>query len=194
MGRPGELTDNEGGLIALILRREPISAYQIAKEYDRSPIYTFNTAKGKLYPLLQRLVDRELLSSEQVPHDRRGTHLYSCTEAGRAALKCWVRSFRPEHELPPDPLRRKLQAFELLRRDEQLAWVEDARARLTRKLEAVENYDVEPEGPFARFARESAQEELLARLRWLDRLELSLGTERVHICKEATAPFGTAAS
>src|SRR5215470_5352986 len=131
MRRAGELTDNEGALVALVQRKGPLSAYQIAKDYATSPIYTFNTAKGKLYPLIDRLIERGLLSSNQVRDDRRGTKLYSCTDAGRDALRTWVGSFREEHELPPDPLRRKLQALALLGREEQLAWVERARARLS---------------------------------------------------------------
>lgn len=174
MARTGELTENEGALLALVLRKEPVSAYQIAKEYDASPIYTFNTAKGKLYPLIERMIGRGLLRGTEVPNDRRGTHLYSCTDAGRTALRNWVRAFRPEHELLPDPLRRKLQALELLAPDEQLAWVRDAKARLAHRLAAVENHDPDAEGPFGRFAQDSASESLRMRLDWLDRLERSL--------------------
>lgn len=174
MARTGELTENEGALLAVVLRKEPVSAYQIAKEYDASPIYTFNTAKGKLYPLIERMIRRGLLRSKEVPHDRRGTHVYSSTEAGRTALKKWVRSFRPEHELLPDPLRRKLQAFELLDAGEQIAWVREARARIAERLAAVESHDADAEGPFGRFAQDNARESLRMRLDWLDRLERSL--------------------
>ncbi len=176
MGRSGELTENEGGLIALIQRKGPLSAYQIAKEYDGSPIYTFNTAKGKLYPLLERLIERGLLASEQLPDDRRRTRLYRCTDSGRQALKQWVGSFRDEHELPPDPLRRKLQAFELLTLQEQRAWVDEAWARLTKRLAAVEAFDWEVEGKFMRLAQENARQSLQARLQWLDELRSMIGT------------------
>jgi DNA-binding PadR family transcriptional regulator len=174
MRRTGELTENEGGLIALVQRKGPMSAYQIAKDYEASPIFTFNTAKGKLYPLIERLVARGLISSSEVPDDRRGTKLYSCTDAGRDALRSWVSSFREEHELPPDPLRRKLQALELLGREEQLAWVKEARARLSQRLQAVEDFNAKAEGPFGRLAQDNAREALRGRLHWLDGVETSI--------------------
>lgn len=174
MRRAGELTENEGALVALVQRKGPLSAYQIAKDYDASPIYTFNTAKGKLYPLIERLVGRGLLSSREVLDDRRGTKLYSCTNAGRKALRTWVSSFREDHELLPDPLRRKLQALVLLGREEQLAWVEHARTRLNQRLQRIDGFDAEAEGPFGRLARDNAREALLGRLNWLDTVETSI--------------------
>lgn len=176
MAQTDELTENEGGLVALIQRKGPLSAYQIAKEYDASPVYTFNTAKGKLYPLLERLIERGLVESERVLHDRRRTKLYSCTDLGRKALKRWVNSFRAEHELPPDPLRRKLQAFELLTVEEQRAWVDEARARLQHRLEAVEAFDAKADGVFMKLAQENARLSLRGRLQWLDDLRSSIET------------------
>ena len=168
------MTENEGGLLALIHRKGPLSAYQVAKAYESSPLFTINTAKGKLYPLLDRLTAQGLLVSEDVPNDRRGTKLYSCTSKGREELGTWVRSFRREHELPPDPLRRKLQALDLLSRDEQRAWVETARRRLNQRLEAVEAFEVAQDGPYGSSAQRNARESLLGRLRWLDDLALML--------------------
>lgn len=175
--RGGELTDNEGALVAMILRQEPVSAYQIAKLYDASPIHTFNTAKGKLYPLLRRLEEQGLLSHQEVPGDQRRTQLYSCTEEGREALRRWARSIRPEHELLHDPLRKKLQAFELLGADEQLAWVREVRARLERKLAAVEAYDAAEEGRFGALAQDNAREAIRGRLEWLQRLERQIASD-----------------
>ena len=168
------LTDNEGAFIALVMRMEPVTPYQLAKRYDACPIYTLNTAKGKLYPLLNRLVERGLLSATPVADDRRGTQLYSCTAVGRKALRNWVKSFRTEDELPPDPLRRKLQALDLLSQEEQLTWVEETTRRIETKLEAVNAHDASIEGPFGLFAQDSAREELRGRLAWLKRLAADL--------------------
>ena len=49
------LTENEGTLLALVARAEPITAYQIAKVYEESPVSNFNTSKGKIYPMIKRL-------------------------------------------------------------------------------------------------------------------------------------------
>ena len=168
------LTDNEGALLALILRRQPISPYQIGRAFDESPIHTLNTSKGKLYPLLQRLHERGLLSAGSVEGDRRRTQLFECTEAGRTALKAWVCSIRREHDLLHDPLRKKLQAFDLLTAEEQRHWVDVATARLRGRLAEVEAFDAECEGPFGPLMKENAREALEARLRWLRRLGDSL--------------------
>jgi DNA-binding PadR family transcriptional regulator len=170
-----ELTDNEGAFIALVLRHQPVTAYQLAKRYEACPIYTLNTSKGKLYPLLHRLVEHGMLSVTAVQDDRRGTQHYRCTDLGRQALRGWVKLFRTEDELPPDPLRRKLQALELLSHEEQLAWVDDATRRITVKLKAVDAYDARVEGPFGLSAQQSAREELRGRLAWLERLSIELG-------------------
>src|SRR5688500_7080847 len=62
VSQPGlSLTDNEGPLLVLVLRVQPVTAYQIAKIYADSPVTDFNASKGKLYPLIQRLVGRGLL-------------------------------------------------------------------------------------------------------------------------------------
>ena len=164
------LTDNEGALLALIMRRQPISAYQIGRAFDESPIHTLNTSKGKLYPLLQRLYERGLLSADTVEGDRRRTQLFQCTETGREALKAWVCSIRPEHDLLHDPLRKKLQAFDLLTPEEQGHWVEVAAGRLHARLAEVEAFDADCEGPLGPLMKENAREAIEARLRWLERL------------------------
>jgi DNA-binding PadR family transcriptional regulator len=169
------LTDNEGALLALILRRQPVSAYQIGRAFEASPIHTLNTNKGKLYPLLQRLHERGLLGANIVEGDRRRTQLFECTEAGRTALKAWVCSIRPEHDLLHDPLRKKLQAFDLLTLEEQTQWADTATGRLRARLAQVEAFDAESEGPFGPLMKDNAREAIEARLRWLDRLRSFLG-------------------
>lgn len=164
------LTDSEGAILALVLRAEPVTAYQIGKDFDRSPVHTLNTSKGKLYPLVHRLHERGLLKSEDVPGDQRGTHRFSSTPLGRAALKRWVQTIRPDHELLHDPLRKKVQAFDLLTQPEQLEWVRTARERLERKLREVEGSSAADEGPFGDLVQESATGFLKARIAWLDKI------------------------
>ena len=164
------LTDNEGALLALVLRRQPISAYQIGRAFETSPIHTLNTSKGKLYPLLHRLEARGLLNAEEVSSDRRRTQLFECTQKGKTALREWAAAFRPEHALLHDPLRKKLQALDLLPREEQMAWAVTASARLRERLAEVEEFDSESDGPFGTLMRENARLSIKARLAWLQRV------------------------
>jgi DNA-binding PadR family transcriptional regulator len=170
------LTDNEGALLALVLRQQPITGYQIGKFFESSPVHTFNTSKGKLYPMIHRLEERGLLTSETVAGDHRGTHRYVCTEAGREVLRNWTLAIRPEHELLHDPLRKKLQAFELLTREEQIAWIDTAKSHLQRKLGEVEQWSHEVEGPFGELVRENARAALVSRSGWLEQAQERIGS------------------
>ena len=162
------LTDSEGAILTLVLRQQPVTAYQIGKAFAASPVHTLNTSKGKLYPLIHRLHERGLLEAEEVPGDQRGTQRFCCTEVGRKALKRWVLTVRPEHELLHDPLRKKVQGFELLEQHEQLEWARGARAGLERKLGEVEAWPTEVEGPFGDLVKQSAKGAIRARIAWLD--------------------------
>ncbi len=163
------LTDNEGTLLALVLRAQPITAYQIAKTYEESPVTNFNTSKGKLYPLVRRLKERGLVGSEPVAGDARGTERLVCTEAGKRAVKQWVLEIRQGHLLLEDPLRTKLQSFDLLSRDERIGWIVEAKAQLMAKLEALEEYGREVEVPFKDMVHDNAVSSLRSRMDWLDR-------------------------
>jgi DNA-binding PadR family transcriptional regulator len=162
------LTDSEGAILTLVRRQQPITAYQIGKTFEGSPVHTLNTSKGKLYPLIHRLHGRGLLCAQDVAGDQRGTQRFVCTSLGEQALKRWVLTLRPEHELLHDPLRKKLQGFELLSTTEQQEWLERARKQLLRKLEEVEQWPVEVEGMFGDLVQESAKVALQARIEWLD--------------------------
>jgi len=172
------LTDSEGAILTLVLRQQPITAYQIGKTFADSPVHTLSTSKGKLYPLIHRLHQRGLLDAEDVPGDQRGTQRFSCTEAGKKALKQWVQTVRPEHELLHDPLRKKLQGFELLGANEKLEWVETARRHLQRKLAKVEAWPTEVEGQFGELVRDNAESAIRARLAWLDTVRERIAADR----------------
>jgi DNA-binding PadR family transcriptional regulator len=164
------LTDNEGPLLALVLRVQPVTAYQIAKIYADSPVTNFNASKGKLYPLIQRLVRRGLLKAEPVAGDRRGTERLACTAAGRKAVKAWVPDVKEGHLLLEDPLRTKVQSFDLLTRQERIDWIIAAKAELSSKLEAVEEYGKGVTVPFKEFVHDNAVSSLRCRMDWLDRM------------------------
>lgn len=164
------LSDNEGTLLSLILRLQPVTAYQVSKVYEQSPVSNFNTSKGKIYPLIRRLEERRLLVKQAVPDDRRGTEVLSCTASGRSAVKDWVMAVQDAHLLLDDPLRTKVQSFELLDRDERISWVVTAKTRLHEKLAELEAYGDAVEVPFKDFVHDNAVSSLRARLDWLDRV------------------------
>jgi DNA-binding PadR family transcriptional regulator len=164
------LTDDEGTFLALLVRVQPATAYQLSKIYADSPVSNIGTSKGKIYPLVERLQKRGLLKKRPVKGDARGSEWLECTSRGEAAVRAWVMDIRPTHILLEDPLRTKLQSFELLSRDEQLEWIVEAKSELQNKLAELEAYAAEVTVPFKELVHDNAVSSVRCRLDWLDRL------------------------
>jgi DNA-binding PadR family transcriptional regulator len=162
------LTDNEGTLLALVARAEPITAYQVAKVYEESPVSNFNTSKGKIYPMIRRLREAGLLRAKIVRGDARGTELLETTKKGREAVRGWVKEIRPAHLLPDDPLRTKLQTFDLLSREERNEWITEQKVQMLSKLEAVEEYGRQVSVPYQDLVHDNAVRSIRNRMDWLD--------------------------
>lgn len=168
--RTESLTDNEGSLVGLVRRQQPVTAYQLYKIYETSPVSSFNTSKGSLYPLISRLRKRGLLEARSVEGDKRNTEQLTCTDAGVSALSAWAKGIRTSDILLDDPLRTKLLSLDLLSREEQTEWVVEAKAELARKMETVEAYNQSVSVPFQQFVHRSATAALEAKMKWLDEL------------------------
>lgn len=162
------LTDNEGTLLALVARGEPITAYQISKVYQESPVSNFNTSTGKIYPMIKRLRSAGYLKARAVKGDARGTEQLVTTKKGQDALRGWIMDIRPGHLLPEDPLRTKVQSFEMLTREERIAWISKLKIALLEKLEAVEQYGQEKWVPYQELVHENAVRMIRSRMDWLD--------------------------
>lgn len=162
------LTENEGTLLALVARAEPITAYQIAKVYEESPVSNFNTSKGKIYPMIKRLRQAGLLRARSVKGDARGTERLETTSKGRQAIRAWIKDIRPSHLLPEDPLRTKVQSFDLLSREERIEWVSELKVELLKKLDQLEQYGREVTVPYQELVHENAMRSLRSRMDWLD--------------------------
>jgi DNA-binding PadR family transcriptional regulator len=168
------LNDHEGIFLSLVRRLQPTTAYQVAKVYERSPVTNYKTHKGKIYPIIARLEARGLLEKRQVAGDRRGTEEISCTTAGEGALREWVMHDDPSHLLIDDPLRMKVQTFDLLSDAERLTWISTTRDLLLRKLAEVEDYGRSVDLPFKDFVHDNAVRSIRTRMDWLDSLMADL--------------------
>ena len=171
-----QLTDNEGTLLSLVQRLQPTTTYQIIKVYAGSPVSNFSTSKGKTYPLIARLEELGLLSKKRIAKDKRGTEELRCTEAGRRALKNWVKQIRPEHLLLEDPLRTRVQSFDLLSPAERTDWILETKRQLHTKLQDLDAYGKDVDVPFKDFVHDNAVRSLRARMDWLDMLDLYFRT------------------
>lgn len=182
------LTDDEGTFLSLLVRVGPATAYQISKIYADSPVSNFGTSKGKIYPLIRRLRSQGLLRSAPIEGDRRGSELLESTAAGIEAVRHWVKQIRPHHVLLDDPLRTKVQSFELLTEREQLQWIKQAEAALADKLTELDRYATEVDVPFKQFVHANAVASITTRLEWLRSLAAGIDKQEVPTKRAQRAP------
>lgn len=167
-----QLSDNEGRLLALVLRIQPTTSYQLVKTYAASPVSNFNASKGKIYPIIDRLERLGMIRKRKVKTDRRGTEELECTARGRRAVEKWVLEIRPSHLLLDDPLRTRVQSFDLLTPQQREDWIIRAKQELHNKLAEVDAYGRDVDVPFKEFVHDNAVRSIRARLDWLDLLYL----------------------
>ena len=169
------VTDGEGTLLSLVERAQPITVYEISKIYAASPVTNFGTSKGKLYPMVRRLKEMQLLQGTTAK-DRRKTEHLQCTKAGREALREWTKRVDPAHSLIDDPLRTRVQSLHLLSKDEQVDWLRNISYAMEAKLNAVEEYMTEVDLPLSEVMRDHVRSVTQARLRWAERTIETLNT------------------
>jgi DNA-binding PadR family transcriptional regulator len=85
-----DLTSTEAALLAFLAFGEK-SGYDLARAFDRSVGLMWAPAKGHMYGVLPRLVERGWATSREVVQTRRpNKHLYRITQKGRTALARWL--------------------------------------------------------------------------------------------------------
>lgn len=178
------LTEHEGALLDVVRRNQPVTGYQIAQTYGKSPVAAFNKSKGQIYPMIRRFNKAGLIEGSYVEGDGRGTEVWSCTEKGLEALRHWSRQILDAHLLIEDPLRIRVMTFDLLTEKERFDWIMDAKAKVAQKIQEVEAYNSEMDVPFQQFVHDNAMSALRMRMDWLDRLLFA------HTKKDASAGSG----
>ena len=167
------LTEFESHLLSLIWRNQPTTAYQIRQGFAQSPTRNAALSQGSVYPAVERLKSRGYVRAETT-EDRRKTEQLSCTKAGEKVLKDWL--FRLPTHLPEDPLRSRVIALQLLPAAERASWVKSAKAALLEDLAKVDEFAADYRSPFYELAHDNARSSLLARIRWLERVESKLSS------------------
>ncbi len=84
------LTTTEAALLGL-LRKEPMSGYDLRKDADRSVGYFWAPAKTQIYATLPKLVEAGFATQEKVVQSARPDKtIYAITDEGRDAVREWV--------------------------------------------------------------------------------------------------------
>jgi DNA-binding PadR family transcriptional regulator len=73
-----------------LLQQEPRSGYDLRKIFASTPMGTFSDSPGAIYPALQRLQKRGLISGKVHPSSGlRRRRLFRPTSSGKRAFKAW---------------------------------------------------------------------------------------------------------
>lgn len=84
------LTTTEAALLGL-LRKQPMSGYDLRKDAERSVGYFWAPAKTQIYATLPKLVEAGFATQEKVVQSARPDKtIYAITQEGRDAVREWV--------------------------------------------------------------------------------------------------------
>lgn len=164
------LTEHEGMLLALVVRSQPVRPYQVYKMFEDSPVTSINSSKGQIYPAIRRLKEKGLLTSLQVGGNARKVEELSVTKKGTQAAAAWIMQIRDSHINLDDPLRTRVLSFDLLDREQKIAWITDAKALVRARREEVAAFNARVDVPYQDFAYRSTIEMLRVKMDWLDEL------------------------
>lgn len=157
-------------MLALIIRTQPVTAHQVHKTFEDSPISSINASKGQIYPAIRRLQARGMLAARPVAGDRRGTEELSVTELGGQAVRAWIMRIDESHIMVDDPIRTRVLSFDILSREEQLTWIAKAKELVKAKRNLVDAYNESVNVPHQAFAYASVMTTLDAKMETLDDL------------------------
>lgn len=168
MSKP--LTHHESHVLAVIRKWEPVTAYFVRKAVSRSLASTFSDSPGSIYPMIERLKQRGLVSAEAGPDTGRKAELLSCTSAGEDVIREWLVRVDDNDLLPEDPWRTRVLFADLLESGVRDAWLRNMRDAMEAELDRIAARRQLATDDGERDAAENARLLSEARLVWLDRL------------------------
>lgn len=93
-----------------LINREPMSGYDITREFNNNDLANFWYAKhSQVYPELARLMEEGLVTCEIVIQgEKLEKKIYSITEAGKQQLQEWLMKDEPLEATPKDVFRLRM--------------------------------------------------------------------------------------
>ena len=169
-----KLSELEGAVLGVVSQHEPLTPYQVRKIFAHSPNPHWSASAGSIYPLIQRLARRRLLSAKDHAAGARKSIKYSLTATGHRILRVWI--LEVEHSkiaTTSDLVRLRVYFLDVLSKREQLAFVEHMIKRITVALARDERYCAEKLAAKETYSYLGARGAYLmtkARLAWLEEL------------------------
>jgi DNA-binding PadR family transcriptional regulator len=172
-----KLTEHEGMLLALLSREQPVTAYQLYRIFEQSPVSSINASKGQLYPAIRRLRDRQLIKAARVGGDGRKAEELQVTDQGMDAIRRWVVDIDLGHVVLDDPLRTRMLSLHTLSKSDRMEWIASAKSLVKAKREILDDYVRAVDVPYQAIAKFSAVEALRVKMEWLDELLYAVASE-----------------
>jgi PadR family transcriptional regulator, regulatory protein AphA len=171
------LTTTEAALLGL-LRKGPMSGYDLRKDVERSVGYFWAPAKTQIYATLPRLVESGHATQQRVVQSARPDKtLYELTESGREALREWIEEAPLEAGHGRNLILLKLYLGEEASQEALLRQVRDRRDQAERLLSDLKELDAAGSGgsPFEAITRRWGLLYAEALVRWTQEAERELG-------------------
>jgi DNA-binding PadR family transcriptional regulator len=78
-----------------LLSREPMTGYDLSKEFSHGLLRYWNSTPSQIYPELKKLVDEALVVFDVVSQGKLEKKLYTLTRAGQDEFLCWLTRDEP---------------------------------------------------------------------------------------------------
>lgn len=164
------LSELEGCVLGAVARFGPCTAYAVRKEFRSSLTTSWRASAGAIYPVLERLKARGLVTEQVVKGDARGTRKLKVTNKGLAELADWVATTADWMGEPAaDPIRTRLQFMDLTTIQQQYqveAWIERTDQAM-QSIDAVLTETSEEHDRLSVAVHRGTWLQLEARKRWL---------------------------
>lgn len=170
--RSGVNSELEGAALGIVYALGPLSPYAVLAEFARSPSSYWSASAGSVYPVIQRLVRRGLVSVKRRSRGSRSAGTCTITARGKRALVRWI---GPPWTFPVeattfDPIRTRVSFLAALRPAMRVRFLREAEARLReelRRVRAIVEAERRRGDLWESLATLGNLEELRGRIRWV---------------------------
>lgn len=172
MPKVRNITELEGTVLGVIGIKGPCSPYLVRKEFLQSSTPYWSGSAGAIYPLIERLVEKDLIKETPSTQNRRGGKLYILTADGESVLKDWL--YQPFSAsligTPPDPLRNRIEFLGLLNPEMRKSFLREVKVGLEEHLKVIitDNENLDQSNYFDYLSFRGAVLATAARLAWIE--------------------------
>jgi DNA-binding PadR family transcriptional regulator len=107
-----------------LLCREPMTGYDLSKEFSHGLLRYWNATHSQIYPELKKLVDEGLVVFNVVMQGKLEKKLYTLTGSGRAEFMDWLTIYEPVEQNAKDVFKLRLYFSDSMSDQELLTQLE----------------------------------------------------------------------